>query len=141
VRLKLSLERAAGLVMADPKAMYRCVLNLVQNAVEACEKDDSLVTVSTRIVPSERRLRIMVSDTGCGISPANQEKLFRVFFSTKGAKGIGLGLAVTEKIVTEQGGRMRVESEPGKGSLFVIELPLTRPPASGTPPASAELHI
>jgi signal transduction histidine kinase len=132
VRMKLSLERDTGPVMADPQAIYRCVLNLVQNAVEACDKDDSLVTVSTRIARFERRLRIMVSDTGCGIAPENREKLFRVFFSTKGVKGTGLGLAVTEKIVSEHGGRMRVESEIGKGSLFVIELPLARPPATGT---------
>ena len=126
VRMKLSLERDTGSVMADPKAIYRCV---------------SLVTVSTRIAPFERRLRIMVSDTGCGIAPEDREKLFRVFFSTKGAKGTGLGLAVTEKIVTEHGGNMRVESEVGKGSLFVIELPLNRSPANETFPVSSAACI
>jgi len=127
VHMKLSLERNMEKVMADHKAIYRCVLNLVQNAVEACEMPDSQVIVSTRTVPFEKRLRIMVSDTGCGITPENKEKLFGVFFSTKGSKGTGLGLAVTEKIVTEHGGRMKVESEVGKGSLFVIELPMDLP--------------
>ena len=126
VRLRIDLEKDIGSVMLDTKAIYRCVLNLVQNAVEACDKPGARVIVGTRTAPLEERLRIMVSDTGCGITPENREKLFRVFFSTKGSKGTGLGLAVTQKIANEHGGKVRVHSEPGKGSLFTIELPLTR---------------
>ena len=67
---------------------------------------------------------ICVADNGCGISEENRTKLFQAFFSTKGSKGTGLGLAVTKKIITEHGGEIEVESEVDKGTKFLIKLPL-----------------
>ena len=64
---------------------------------------------------------IRISDTGPGISPANQEKIFTPLFTTK-AKGIGLGLVVCKRLVERQGGQLMVESEVGKGATFVVRL-------------------
>jgi signal transduction histidine kinase len=63
-----------------------------------------------------------VKDTGTGITPENMQKLFEPLFTTK-TKGIGLGLALSKKLVEDNGGRIEVESEPGKGSTFTIYLP------------------
>jgi len=64
-----------------------------------------------------------VEDTGCGMEPEIRDKVFNSFFTTKGLGGTGLGLLVTKKIVREHGGRIEVESEPGEGSRFRLELP------------------
>jgi signal transduction histidine kinase len=68
-------------------------------------------------------VRIMVKDTGTGISPENMQKLFEPLFTTKAA-GIGLGLAVSKKLAEANGGHIEVESEMGKGSTFTLYLPL-----------------
>ena len=66
---------------------------------------------------------LQVSDNGCGMDEAAKKQIFSSLFSTKGAKGTGLGLLVTQKIVHEHGGTIRVDSVPEKGSTFVIRLP------------------
>jgi len=70
-------------------------------------------------------LRVSISDTGCGISEENIEKIFEPLFTTK-AKGIGLGLAVSKNLVEANGGSIEVEGEMGKGSTFTVGLPLAR---------------
>jgi two-component system NtrC family sensor kinase len=73
--------------------------------------------------------RVEVSDNGQGISPENLGRIYDPFFTTKGArKGTGLGLAVTYGIVREHGGNIKVESRPGAGSRFEVELPLASKP-------------
>jgi len=67
---------------------------------------------------------IAVDDTGCGIPKEDQAKLFEPFFSTKGSKGTGLGLAVVRKVVREHGGEVVCESVPGEGTTFEIRFPL-----------------
>jgi signal transduction histidine kinase len=107
----------------DSTAIYRVLLNLGTNAVDACPDDTGRVTVRSRRV-DEEWFTLEVQDTGCGISPEHRERLFTEFFSTKGAKGTGLGLPVTAKIVREHGGRIEVESEVGEGTRFVVWLPI-----------------
>jgi signal transduction histidine kinase len=68
-------------------------------------------------------MAIAIADTGVGIPPENMQKLFEPLFTTK-PKGIGLGLAVSQKLVEANGGRIEVESEPGKGSSFTVYLPV-----------------
>jgi len=113
-----------GRVLLDPKGIRRCLLNLVSNAVDACQGSPE-GHVEVRSVPGDgETFRIEVSDNGAGISEQDQAKLFQVFFSTKGAKGTGLGLAVTHKIIAEHHGTITVESELGQGATFVVTLPL-----------------
>ena len=116
-----------GEMMLDPKGIHRCILNLVSNAVDACMSDQDegkahLVKVSTRR-DKDGAIIFQVSDDGCGMDEEVKKQLFTSFFSTKGSKGTGLGLPVTQKIVQEHGGTLRADSEPGKGSIFTIRLP------------------
>ena len=110
-------------VEIDPKGIKRCVLNLVSNAVDACENlEDAKVKVTSEII-SNKYFKIDISDNGIGMPPEVQKKLFQVFFSTKGSKGTGLGLAVTHKIIKEHDGNIKVKSEVGEGTTFTIILP------------------
>jgi signal transduction histidine kinase len=112
-----------GEVMLDGRAIKRCLLNLIGNATDASEgRLDPRVVLETRKV-NENTLCISVSDNGCGIAEEDMARLFQVFFSTKGSKGTGLGLAVTHKIVSEHGGRIHVESTIDEGTTFSIYLP------------------
>jgi len=122
--VELELDPDMGKVVVDPKGLYRCLLNLAGNAVEACPEQEGAVTISSRMQGDEERFLIVVADNGCGISEEDRKQLFKAFFSTKGSKGTGLGLAVTHKIISEHGGDIGVESEVGAGTSFTIRLPL-----------------
>lgn len=124
IHLSSDLQSDIGEVTLDPRGIYRCILNLASNALDACDKSEGVVKISTKHVKTDDSLEISVSDNGCGISDEDKENLFKVFFSTKGSKGTGLGLSVTEKIVGEHGGEIRVDSELGKGTTFTIKLPM-----------------
>lgn len=118
----------AGPAAIDPDSIGRALLNLITNAVDACRekeytgKETPKVEVGVKRQGSE--LLFAIKDNGIGMSEEVKEKLFTRFFSTKEQKGTGLGLCVSEKAVVEHGGRIDVESEPGKGSTFTIVLPL-----------------
>jgi signal transduction histidine kinase len=114
-----------GPVEVDPKAIYRCVLNLVSNALDASDREGSRVDVTIRSEPPHAILE--VADQGCGMDAATLKAIGRPFFSTKGSRGTGLGLSVTQKTVREHGGRLEVASVVGEGSTFRIYLPVQRP--------------
>jgi len=115
-------------LMFDPEAMHRAVLNIVTNAIDAChEREDGRVEVSTQFSHAERMARVQVLDNGSGIEKDDLEKIFAVFVSRKGGRGTGLGLPVSQKILEEHGGRIRVESTVDEGSRFTIEFPATAP--------------
>ncbi|HEX4145690.1 MAG TPA: ATP-binding protein [Pirellulales bacterium] len=116
----------------DPEAIHRAVLNVVTNALDACEKQpEGRVTVSTVYLPTDKLLQIIVQDNGVGIPAEDLEKIFTIFVSQKGNRGTGLGLPVSQKILKEHGGRIRVESQAGVGSRFILELPAVAPDSSG----------
>ena len=123
IKVDLYLNKSVGLFCLDPKGIYRCILNLVSNSIYACqEKGGGQVSIKTYI-DTDNKLNIVVTDNGTGIGKENLEHIFDVFFSTKGSKGTGLGLAVTKKIINEHLGKITVHSELGKGSMFTITLP------------------
>jgi signal transduction histidine kinase len=126
--VELHWEPAATMpiLMFDPEAMHRAILNVITNAVDAChECDAGRVNVSTRYDDEEKMAKVRVEDNGSGIEDEDMEKIFSVFVSRKGGRGTGLGLPVSQKILQEHGGRIRVESKPGDGSCFTIEFPAT----------------
>ncbi len=129
-------------IMADPEAVHRAVLNVVTNAIDACEESTrGRVVVSTGIDSSQEIATITVTDNGLGIPPDRLQTIFRAFESSKGAKGTGLGLAVTMKIAEEHGGAVDVESQVGRGSQFHIRLPVAGPPHEGSEDAEPDnLH-
>jgi len=117
----------------DPDAIHRAILNVVTNAIDACEKvDGGRVRVSTVHVPEEKRACVLVEDNGEGIAPDEVKKIFSVFESRKGSRGTGLGLPVSQKILQEHGGNIRLESTPNKGSRFFLELPAIVTPSTTT---------
>ena len=115
--------------MIDPDGIHRAVLNIVTNAIDAAEgvgrrAGDRLDLVGRR---ATAMALVTVADNGVGIDEAEIDSIFQVFASTKGSRGTGLGLPVSQKIVREHGGRIVVTSQLGQGSKFVIELPTKRP--------------
>jgi signal transduction histidine kinase len=106
----------------DPDQMRQVLLNLLRNAVHAMPDGGELV-VSTET--QDNIVTIEIRDTGVGISEDNLNKIFTAFFTTK-PSGSGLGLTICSQIIHNHGGSIGVSSEEGKGSAFVISLPLRR---------------
>ncbi len=117
----------------DPEGIHRAVLNVVTNAIDAVSDRETpgRVVVAVHYLPHEGLARITVEDNGPGIPPDQKEHLFSPFVSTKKSRGTGLGLPVSQKILVEHGGRITVESEPGLGCRFTLELPATLPQSPG----------
>jgi two-component system NtrC family sensor kinase len=134
-RFHLDLEAQLPWLQADPQGVHRCLLNLLTNAIDAVDEERGEVRLTTRTAGES--ILISVEDNGVGIPPEARQEIFEVFYSTKGNRGTGLGLAVTKKIVEEHGGRITVESAPGQGSRFTIRLPLPDK-TSAQPPAGAK---
>jgi two-component system, NtrC family, sensor kinase len=122
-------------LMFDPESMHRAILNVVTNAIDAChDRDDGRVEISTQYSHDEKMARVQVVDNGSGIEKDDLEKIFGVFVSRKGGRGTGLGLPVSQKILQEHGGRIRVESQIDHGSRFTLEFPATSPHTSAGEP-------
>ena len=114
-------------VTIDPDGIHRAALNIVTNAIDACEgAENAQVVVKTEWDPEASTARIAVSDNGVGIEEEDIASIFQIFASTKGSRGTGLGLPVSQKIVREHGGRIIVTSQPGHGATFMIELPMSQ---------------
>ena len=111
-------------VMAIADQLKQVFLNLLNNAADATHERGGIITISTEAV-DRNTIAVHIADTGTGIDPANLGHIFEPFFTTKpNLKGTGLGLPVSYGIVKKHGGRIEVKSEPGKGSLFSVYLPV-----------------
>ena len=119
----------------DAELMERVFYNLLLNAAQATPEGGA-VTLKTRTAGGTAEVAVI--DRGCGIEPGVLNSIFNPFFTTK-PEGVGLGLAIVSKIVDEHGGKISVESEPGKGSVFRVLLPMARSGAraSGVPEPAA----
>jgi two-component system, NtrC family, sensor histidine kinase HydH len=116
----------------DAELLERVFYNLVLNAAQASPPEGA-VTVKTRAAGGTAEIAVI--DRGAGIDPRQLDTIFNPFFTTKPA-GVGLGLAIVSKIVDEHGGKITVESELGKGSVFRVLLPIERPKPSEPPESS-----
>jgi histidine kinase len=129
IRLVKQFDEHMGVALLDPKGIHSAISNLVSNAFEACSLvggDRELrIVIGGRVENST--LYIWVADNGIGMSEDERQRLFTKFYSTKGAKGTGLGLVVTRKVVEEHEGNISVESSLGMGTTFHIEIPMKAP--------------
>jgi PAS domain S-box-containing protein len=147
VEVHLELADDLPVLWADPNQLHQVVVNLVSNAQHALR--DSLpprrVAMSTYYASAQSQVCFAVADTGPGIPPELQARIFEPFFTTKpSGQGTGLGLPLCRGIIEGHGGTIRVESAPGQGTRFVVELPITAVPVVmprvRAPEASASLQ-
>lgn len=126
-RAQLTLERAESpVIRGDPVQLGQVLLNLLINAAQAIPdgEDVSLHRIRLCIDSANGWARVRVSDTGKGIPPEDRERIFEPFFSTRsGEGGTGLGLAIVRDVVQRHGGKIEVESEPGRGTTMTVLLP------------------
>ncbi|MGH8698083.1 MAG: sensor histidine kinase, partial [Burkholderiales bacterium] len=111
-------------VHTDPLVLRRVLENLVGNALDALDGESGTVTISTERAHGDGApgVRLSVADSGRGMSKSELDRAFDDFYSTKPG-GTGLGLTIVRRLVLDANGRLRVETAPGAGSRFIVELP------------------
>jgi two-component system, NtrC family, sensor kinase len=128
IRLDLSVPDGHPPIEGDPKQLTQVLLNLLLNAIEAMPEGGALTIRSSLEADPDGGhgfLRLLIRDTGHGISEKDRPYLFDPFFTTKPG-GTGLGLSIVYSIVQKHQGRVEVESEPGKGSSFILSFPVQK---------------
>ena len=133
-QITANVKLDAGLpeVDADPDLLHKVFANLVLNAMDAMPQGGSL-TVSSSV--RGERIRVKIADTGTGLTQEESARLFTPYYTTK-QHGTGLGLAIAQSVISDHHGTIVVESAPGKGATFVIELPLHTTDALGASSAA-----
>ena len=123
IELALNLDPANPVWMMDENQLQRAIINLVINSTDAIEnKESGRIQIETA-VEENQSLRISVSDNGCGIDSNQQNKIFYLFYTTKGTGGSGLGLPVVKKFIENMGGKLKVDSQKGKGTTISMIFP------------------
>ncbi len=140
VDIRVAIDKDAAILLAAGDQLFRSLLNLVDNAIDACGRGGwvSLSAAADASPEAMGRLSrdapyavvLRVADSGPGIHPDAAGQLFQPFFSTKGSRGTGLGLAVARKIMLEHGGDLVLESQTGQGAVFALYLAAPDPGAS-----------
>jgi len=127
ISFKLSACKEKKLTLMDSDAIHNCILNLVTNAFDAFDETipkDRARTVHLIVKTQGNSLSYHVQDNGCGMNDMIQTSIFNDFITTKGMNGTGFGLMTTKKIIEEHKGEIQFKTEKGKGSEFIITLPL-----------------
>ena len=122
IQVNTELQPDLPSIAVVPDQLTQVLLNLTINAIEAMPEGG---TLSITTMTSDSGLQIVVQDTGTGLIPDEAAKIFEPFYTTK-AYGTGLGLAVSYGIIQQHGGRIAVDSAPGAGTTFTVQLPLNR---------------
>ena len=124
VSIQCQLQDTLPTLLFDPESLHRAILNVVTNGIDACEqRPEGSVLLETSYDTGTGMAAVVITDNGPGIPHSEQENIFNLFESKKGARGTGLGLAVTRKILQEYNGTAEVTSDPGKGSRFTLTFP------------------
>jgi signal transduction histidine kinase len=110
-----------GVVIWDKRQVRQVFLNIIQNAIDAINKDGTINITLNKLNSNE--IEIKVSDDGPGMPAEISSNIFNLYFTTK-ASGTGIGLSIVQRIIYEHGGSITVESEPQKGTIFIIHLPI-----------------
>ena len=125
IEFQCDLDDAWGEFEIDAALVRSCFLNLLDNAMEACLEDDTKDHhwVAFNAWTEPHAVMFEVSDNGAGMTPAQKQRIFSLFYSSKGRKGTGMGLFIAEKVIRKHGGSITVKSEPGQGTQFSVRLP------------------
>ncbi len=129
IKIIRTYQPGSALGMGDGELLQQVFANFIRNALQAMPEGGTLTLKTEESAPEEndslnrRYVTVTVSDTGTGISPADRNKIFNPFFTTRD-RGTGLGLAIAHNIVKAHQGTIDVESEPGKGTAFIVRIPL-----------------
>jgi len=124
IEFVLDFEKVAGQFSVDAGMMRSALVNILENAMDACVADkEKSGKVTFAAVSDDGQVRFEIADNGIGMDTETQERIFTLFFSSKGKQGTGLGLFIANKVVGEHGGGIQVTSEPGKGSRFIVTIP------------------
>ncbi len=125
VQLKWQDPQDLKTIRFDPEAIHRAILNVVTNAIDAAgARELGIVEVTAVADFAKKQIAVCVSDNGEGIVAEDRERIFSPFESKKGARGTGLGLPVSRKILREHGGDVDVDSTPGHGTTFILHWPV-----------------
>jgi CheY-like chemotaxis protein/two-component sensor histidine kinase len=140
--LRFRVARTSLWTESDPALLGRCLLNLVANAVRYTREGGVVVGCRRRGGEAE----IVVADSGIGIAAADRARIFEEFFQAGSpqrdrAQGLGLGLAIVERIVRLLGHAVTVKSQPGRGSVFGVRVPIVAPSAGAPAPAAPEAGV
>ena len=142
VRLEANISPDMGLIDVDPTWLQTALVNFVENAIDACahdrSKQDHVVTFEAFELSADR-ICFIITDNGMGMNQETREKMFTLFFTSKGSQGTGLGLFIANRVIQQHGGTINVESEPKKGSKFHICLPKSKPDQSRMAPVAGKL--
>jgi signal transduction histidine kinase len=133
-------NKPLGKFEIDPGFVRSALVNILENAADACIKDNSKKPhkIIFEVKQDKNDIIFDVHDTGIGMDSDTREKVFDLFFSSKGSKGTGLGLFISNKIIGQHGGSIEADSTPGHGSHFCIRLPKKLPKPSKTPPSKQD---
>lgn len=137
IDIRQEISTGKTTIMADPTEIHQVIMNFCTNSLHAMEKTGGILTVELEPVDADKidllghpdlkpgpHLRLMVSDTGCGIEPYHLDRIFDPYFTTKKkGTGTGLGLAVVHGIIKNHGGSVNVKSDPGKGTTMTVYFP------------------
>ncbi|NLW81858.1 MAG: PAS domain-containing protein [Desulfovibrionales bacterium] len=128
IRFQKEFHGVLGQMDLDPETISAGLVNILENAVDACIEDESKERhfVAFIVEGTHERVSFIIRDNGMGIDRATQEKMFSLFFSSKGSKGTGLGLYIANDVVHQHGGTISVDSKVGQGTEFRVELPRKR---------------
>ena len=121
ILIKKEYDENLKIVRVDRYRIERMLSNLIQNSIDAVEENKGIIKIKTK--GDNGSFKIIVEDNGCGIPEKNIDKIFDIFFTTKGSRGTGFGLAIVQKIVKEHNGKIEVSSKVGEGTIFTIILP------------------
>jgi len=130
INLDISIPETLGKIDVDPKWMEASLVNFLENAVDACVSDRDKKDHSIKFQVSKNsknQICFTITDDGIGMDTETRNKMFTLFFTSKGSQGTGLGLFIAHRVIKYHGGIVDVESEQGKGSQFCICLPFQKP--------------
>jgi len=131
VVFKSTIPDNMGIFEIDAHWFQAAIVNIIENSIDACTSADHTcgADYTVQLIVSQttnNTIQFQIQDNGSGIGQETKEKMFTLFFSSKGSKGTGLGLFIANHVTQEHGGKIEVESELGKGSIFTITIPRTQ---------------